>query len=82
MKTDGTLSGNWGSACKVRITRLVQAPETGKYDYRGGTKGNKLTGMMAPMPTRVNCEGMRSATSPAPMIPCIIPATASTSRVT
>ena len=47
-ETDGTLERNWFGGGKVRVTRLVQAPETGKYDYRG-TKGNKLDWEMVPM---------------------------------
>ena len=45
---DGALDQNWFGGGKVRITQLVQAPETGKYDYRG-TKGNKLDWEMVPM---------------------------------
>ena len=45
---DGLLEDNWFKGGKVRITRLVKAPETGLYDYRG-TKGNKLDWEMVPM---------------------------------
>ena len=45
---DGALERNWFGGGKVRITRLVQAPETGRYDYRG-IKGNKLDWEMVPM---------------------------------
>ena len=47
-ETDGSLERNWFGGGKVRITKLVEAPETGKYDYRG-TKGNKLDWEMVPM---------------------------------
>jgi thiocyanate desulfurase len=47
-ETDGLLERNWFGGGNVRITRLVEAPETGKYDYRG-TKGNKLDWEMVPM---------------------------------
>ena len=39
-ETDGTLERNWFGGGKVRVTKLVAAPETGKYDYRG-TKGQQ-----------------------------------------
>ena len=45
---NGLLEDNWFKGGKVRITRLVKAPETGLYDYRG-TKGNKLDWEMVPM---------------------------------
>ncbi len=45
---NGLLADNWFKGGKVRITRLVKAPETGLYDYRG-TKGNKLEWEMVPM---------------------------------
>ena len=47
-ETDGSLERNWFGGGKVRVTKLVAAPETGKYDYRG-TKGNKLDWEMVPM---------------------------------
>ena len=47
-ETDGSLERNWFGGGKVRVTKLVEAPETGKYDYRG-TKGNKLDWEMVPM---------------------------------
>ena len=47
-ETDGALEDNWFKGGKVRITKLVVAPETGLYDYRG-TKGNKLDWEMVPM---------------------------------
>ena len=47
-ETDGSLERNWFGGGKVRIVKLVEAPETGKYDYRG-TKGNKLDWEMVPM---------------------------------
>jgi thiocyanate desulfurase len=45
---NGLLQDNWFKGGKVRVTRLVKAPETGLYDYRG-TKGNKLDWEMVPM---------------------------------
>jgi hypothetical protein len=45
---NGLLQDNWFKGGKVRISRLVKAPETGLYDYRG-TKGNKLDWEMVPM---------------------------------
>ena len=45
---NGLLQDNWFKGGEVRVTRLVKAPETGLYDYRG-TKGNKLDWEMVPM---------------------------------
>ena len=45
---NGLLQDKWFKGGKVRVTRLVKAPETGLYDYRG-TKGNKLDWEMVPM---------------------------------
>ena len=45
---NGLLQDNWFKGGKVRVTRLVKAPETGLYDFRG-TKGNKLDWEMVPM---------------------------------
>ena len=45
---NGLLQDNWFKGGKVRVTRLVKAPETGLYDYRG-TRGNKLDWEMVPM---------------------------------
>ena len=47
-ETDGSLERNWFGGGRVRITKLVEAPETGLDDYRG-TKGNKLDWEMVPM---------------------------------
>ncbi|TPV98590.1 MAG: hypothetical protein USCAAHI_01978 [Beijerinckiaceae bacterium] len=47
-ETNGALEDNWFKGGKVRITKLVEAPETGLYNYRG-TKGNKLDWEMVPM---------------------------------
>jgi thiocyanate desulfurase len=45
---DGVLEDNWFKGGTVLVSRLVKAPETGLYDYRG-TKGNKLDWEMVPM---------------------------------
>ncbi|MGB5086395.1 MAG: hypothetical protein WBO09_17780, partial [Methylocystis silviterrae] len=45
---DGVLEDNWFKGGTVRVSRLLKAPDTGLYDYRG-VKGNKLDWEMVPM---------------------------------
>jgi thiocyanate desulfurase len=44
----GSLEDNWSKGGRLRIVRLVEAKETGKFDLEG-SKGNKLNWEMVPM---------------------------------
>ncbi|HEY9871343.1 MAG TPA: hypothetical protein V6D08_19450 [Candidatus Obscuribacterales bacterium] len=60
---DGSLEDNWAKGGTLRIERLVEAKETGKYDYEG-TKGNKINWEMVPMAENLVYTGQLPGDSP------------------
>lgn len=60
---DGSLEDNWAKGGTLRIVRLVEAKETGKYDYEG-TRGNKINWEMVPMAENLVYTGQLPGDSP------------------
>jgi len=59
----GGLEENWSKGGTVRLVRLIQPKETGKYDLEG-TKGNKINWEMVPMAEYLVYTGQLPGDSP------------------
>lgn len=62
-KNQGSLERCWRDGGVIRLTRLVQAKETGKYDYEG-SRGNKIHWEMVPMAEYLVWSGQLPGESP------------------
>jgi hypothetical protein len=60
---NGSMEANWFNGGTLRITRLIKAKETGKYDLEG-TKGNKIDWEMVPMGENLVYTGQLPGDSP------------------
>jgi hypothetical protein len=60
---DGSLEENWSKGGTLRITRLVKAKETGKFDLEGA-KGNKIDWEMVPMAENLVYTGQLPGDAP------------------
>ncbi len=62
-QNDGNLEENWSKGGTVRLVRLIEPKETGKYDYEGN-KGNKINWEMVPMAEYLVYTGQLPGDSP------------------
>jgi hypothetical protein len=60
---NGSMEANWFNGGTLRVTRLIKAKETGKYDLEG-TKGNKIDWEMVPMGENLVYTGQLPGDSP------------------
>ncbi|MBY0550572.1 MAG: hypothetical protein K2W95_25055 [Candidatus Obscuribacterales bacterium] len=60
---NGNMQENWSKGGTVRLTRMVQAKETGKFDLQG-SKGNKLNWEMVPMAENLVSTGQLPGDNP------------------
>lgn len=62
-QSQGNLQENWSKGGTLRLTRLVAAKETGKFDLEG-TKGNKINWEMVPMAENLVSTGQLPGDNP------------------
>lgn len=60
---NGAMDKNWSKGGKVRLTKLIKAKETNKFDLEGA-KGNKINWEMVPMAENLVSTGQLPGDSP------------------